>query len=464
MNAVPFLPGTRPGRFGYWNPPFVVTVVLMMFVIARYMQWGARRDILATIRIEFLMGIGLTIASIVYLQSAPLNLGRLPGTKRVILAISLLFLCMIIQLPLAAAPDLAWTVFFDRVIKFAMLTLFIAVLVRSPDGVRAFLFAFILGCFYVTQESARGAFSGGLIWENQGIMRLHGAVPIYRHPNSLAGVAMGVVPFIAFLLPAVKSRLWQLALLPPLATSLVCLLYSGSRTGYVAFFSFMVYWWLQSRRKLRWILVAGLIGAAAVPILPEQYIGRFKSIGGEEAEGNSKEKRVEILEDAVAIFMKNPLGVGVASFPEVRKQMFGRSQDTHNLYLEVATNLGIQGLVVFFFLIYAMLSSLKRVQRRFEQLAGRSTRAIQRGRPDRRQRAWLERSQRDAVFLRSATQATAGFLWVRLALGLFGMDLYEVYWWFAAGLTISLDLVAHSMSRSFAKTVPAIPALAENSR
>jgi len=144
--------------------------------------------------------------------------------------------------------------------------------------------------------------------------------------------------------------------------------------------------------------------------------------------------------------------------------MFGRSQDTHNLYLEVATNLGIQGLVVFFFLIYAMLSSLKRVQRRFEQLAGRSTRAIQRGRPDRRQRAWLERSQRDAVFLRSATQATAGFLWVRLALGLFGMDLYEVYWWFAAGLTISLDLVAHSMSRSFAKTVPAIPALAENSR
>ena len=34
--------------------------------------------------------------------------------------------------------------------------------------------------------------------------------------------------------------------------------------------------------------------------------------------------------------------------------------------------------------------------------------------------------------------ATAGFIFVRLVLGMFGMDLYEVYWWFGAGICIAL--------------------------
>jgi len=31
------------------------------------------------------------------------------------------------------------------------------------------------------------------------------------------------------------------------------------------------------------------------------------------------------------------------------------------------------------------------------------------------------------------------FIMIRLVLGLFGMDLYEIYWWFAFSLTISLS-------------------------
>ena len=148
---------------------------------------------------------------------------------------------MIIQLPFAADPITAKHVFTDRVIKFAMLTFFMVVLIRSPRAMHWFIAAFLFACFYVTQESTRGAISGYLIWENQGVMRLHGAVPIYAHPNSLAGIAMGVVPFVVFLFPTIR-RLWvRLLLLAPLVTSLVCLLYSGSRTGYVAFCSFMLY-------------------------------------------------------------------------------------------------------------------------------------------------------------------------------------------------------------------------------
>lgn len=435
----------RRRRLRYWDPPLLVTGIFLVFVVARYMQWGARRDVLATIRLEFLLGLALIASCVYLLQVTPVPLGRLPGAKKLVLGISLLFGAMIIQLPFAVDQAMATTVFWDRVVKFAMLTLFIAVLVRSPQAMRWFLFAFLFACFYVTLESARGAITGGLIWENQGVMRLHGAVPIYAHPNSLAGVAMGVIPFVVFLFPTIRSRLFRLAILMPLVTAVTCLLYSGSRTGYVAFFAFLFFWWTQSRRKIRWIAMAVGFSVAIYPLIPEQYVERFKSIGGQEAEGRSKETRMVILEDAVKIFAENPFGVGVASFPAARKARFGRTQDTHNLYLEVATNLGIQGLIVFLMLVGWMLASLRHVARLIEREQAMLVRHLRSKVEDAREKRYFSNRIRDMRFLHGAAQATAGFVWVRLALGMFGMDLYEVYWWFAAGLAISLELITRQI-------------------
>jgi hypothetical protein len=44
------------------------------------------------------------------------------------------------------------------------------------------------------------------------------------------------------------------------------------------------------------------------------------------------------------------------------------------------------------------------------------------------------------------TIAIGGFLFVRLTLGFFGMDLYEVYWWFIAGTLLSLNTVYLSIA------------------
>jgi len=423
-----------------------VTAVFLMFVISRYMQWGARREIFATIRIEFVFGLILTCACAFLLPSARLNLGSTKGAKHVVSWIFLLFMTMIIQLPFAADKVMAEHIFVDRVIKFAMLTLFMVILIRSPKTMRWFIVAFLFACFYVTQESTQGAISGSLVWQNQGIPRLHGAVPIYRHPNSLAGIAMGVVPFVVFLFPVIQRRWLKLVLLAPLSTSVVCLLYSGSRTGYVAFLSFMIYWWSQSRNKVRWIAVAAGVSLAVVPLLPPDYIERFESIGGKEASGSSKEKRIEILRDAMTIFSENPLGVGVASFPAVRQERFNRSQDTHNLYLEVATNLGVQGLIVFVGLIITMLKVLVETRR----LLARQTEALNKVpwvKREPRVRQLVEEHLSDLVFLEASCTAMGGFLFARLILGLFGMDLYEPYWWFAAGGTISLSLLSRSMTR-----------------
>ncbi len=422
----------------YWEAPLFVTATFLTFVVARYMQWGARRDIFETIRIEFVLGLILTIACAFLMSASPVNLSGLKPSRDVLIGIALLFFVMIVQIPFAADKELANSIFVDRVIKFAMLTFFMVVLIRSPQSIRLFTGAFLFACFYVTQEAARGAIGGGLIWENQGVMRLHGAVPIYAHPNSLGGVAIGLVPFVIFLFPVIKRWKYKLLLLPPLVTAGICMLYSGSRTTYVGFFCFLLFWWSQSRRKLRWILIAAALSLVALPLLPEQYVERFKSIGGEEAEGHSKEARIVILQDALAIFVSNPGGVGIASFPAVRMSRFGRKQDTHNLYLEVATNLGVQGLAVFIFLIIVMLRALSMARDQFHKQELELMRALRRARPDKKMGQFVVSHLEDLRFLKAVAQATSGFIVVRLALGLFGMDLYEVYWWFAAGIAFGV--------------------------
>ena len=86
-----------------------------------------------------------------------------------------------------------------------------------------------------------------------------------------------------------------------------------------------------------------------MPLIPSGYIERAETIFTQkDKEGNSTGTRKEILRDAWTVFLDNPLGVGVGAFPAVRQQRFGRTQDTHILYLEIGTNLGIQGLIIFF--------------------------------------------------------------------------------------------------------------------
>lgn len=420
----------------YRQRKWLVFLSFLAFVVARYVQLGARRDILATVRFELLLGVVVMVLVFQEIGSRPPVIGR---GKNLLIAISALFFAMVIQLPFAADPVVARTIFMDRVIKFALMTFMMVVLVESPHYLRWFIAAFLFSVFYITLESVRGLISGGLVWQNQGVMRLHGAVPIYEHPNSLGGVAMGALPFAAFLFAHLKTRLMKLGMLALSTTSLVCVVYSGSRTAYVGLIAFILWWYFQSDRKGRFLMWGLIFGAIGLSVTPAEYIDRFKSIGGQEKEGHSSETRMVILQDAWVILQENPFGVGVASFPAVRQRRFGRMQDTHNLYLEVGTNLGVQGLAVFLFLVGAMMAEFRRTALDFRAQVAQLMRAGRvKGLPQ-PLRSRLSVHVRELKFLISSAQAAGGFILIRLVLGLFGMDLYEVYWWFGAGLALILS-------------------------
>jgi putative inorganic carbon (hco3(-)) transporter len=187
-----------------------------------------------------------------------------------------------------------------------------------------------------------------------------------------------------------------------------------------------------------------VVAAVALPFIPEQYIERFQSISGQEKEGHSKEKRMVIIKDAIQIFVEHPLGVGVAAFPAVRIKRFGRSQDTHCLYLEIATNMGIQGLIIWVLMIIAIYRNNSRLR---AALQGQIDRMRARAPPDLDPKSGFARHIADLRLLHAVMNAVWGYLSIRLCVGLFGHDTYEIYWWVVLGLTIAV----HNMAQVAAK-------------
>jgi putative inorganic carbon (hco3(-)) transporter len=446
---------TKPFMFenNYPKVNFILLLSLCGYVLEWYLEFGYRIPFLGTIRFEFIYGSILVVVAL--FMHIPL---QCPLYKFLILY----FLALIVQIPFSHDFDYSWFVFTNRIIKFACLSLFIIVFVKSPRDLRFFIGAFLLACLKLGQEGFWGSvITHNLVWENQGVPRLHGATPLYGHPNSFSGMAMGTLPFIIYLFPVVSSKIIRGFLLVLCIFSCNIVLYSGSRTSYVAFFIFLIFVFIGSKAKKKLLMFGLPLLIVGSCFLPPAYVERFNSIfTGKEKEGASGKERKLILKDAWQIFLDHPLGVGVSAFPKVRFEKFGRTQDTHNLYFEVLTNLGVHGFIIFFSFVFALLKMLNKLKRSFEeQLEIIKTHTF--GNKDAMlSDALIKQHVSDLQFLQAISSAVFLFVIIRLALGLFGMDLYEIYWWFASGITIALFFISNTAQQ---KTQSVISALVNNS-
>jgi hypothetical protein len=409
--------------------------ILLLFcgyVIIWYLQIGYRMPALGRIRFEFIYAAFLTLIAMMSPQNK-LDLSC-PITKFIIAY----FICLIIQIPFSHNFAQSWDVFVNRIVKFAFMAFFIICFVKSPRDLVFFLCAFMLACMKMGQEGFIGQLTGSMSWYNQGIMRLHGATPLYGHPNSFTGMALGTLPFVYYLF-SISPKYIKVLLSVQLVFAINIIIFSGSRTGYVGIIILVLFIFIKSNKKKNLLVLGTVIFMFSFQFIPEQYAGRFETIFTQEDKvGRSTELRKGVIKDAWEVFVTYPFGIGVGAFPSVRRDMFGRTQDTHNLYLEVATNLGIQGLIIFFLFVFKMLKLLNKLEHDLLVQIDRLQNDILEKDHDEDVRIRKKTHLSELCFMKMTCCAVSSFVVLRLVLGLFGMDLYEIYWWFALGLTISL--------------------------
>lgn len=429
-------PGQSSNADPHYDAPLpYVFPLFLVFLAFSYLQAGDRVALLGAIRFEFVLGAILIVFSVMAIAKRGPSFEWTAVGKW---ALALLVILLIMTV-FSFDPATSRAIYADRVFKFALLGFFIVALVTNPFRLKLFLIVFLLVAAKMGQEGLHGTVTGMMIWENQGIPRLHGSTPNYAHPNSFSGMAVGMLPFVVFIFPLVAWK-WRVALLFLAFMLLNIVLRTGSRTGYLGLFGGLIWLVAQSRYRGRATLGVVLLALAVAPFVPQDYVDRFTTIFEtvEVGDHTSSGQRKEILIDAWEVFTKRPLGVGVQAFPAVRIQWFGRFQDTHNLYLEVLTNAGIQGFIVFTGFVIAVLVTLRRTQVQVEQ----SLRDVgwepgaepEQAPPDDVRAAHVS----DLRWIRAACLAVMGFVIIRLILGLFGHDLYERYWWFAGGSAIAL--------------------------
>ena len=401
----------------------VLSYMVGFYIFAFYLELHFRIPALQTIRFQFTYGaiVGLFCLFAYFKDSSrthPLN----SVTKTTFWLIAILGIYTIFSMD---REESMW-VYKDRVIKFALVSFFIYCATQKIEDLRVIIAFMLLAWLKIGQEGFLGWYTGNLVWENQGIPRLHGSTAMYGHPNSFSGFAVSCLAFGVFLIMCTTSKLLKAGLALLVLFSLIIIVTTGSRTGYVAVILGTIYFFFKLKAgKLKILSLAAITLIATINLVPTDYKERFMSIfTGEEREGRSSDARLEIIEDALILYSKYPLGIGVQAFPKVRDQLFGRSQNTHNLYLEILTNIGPIGLIVFFIFIYKLI---KLNVNNIKKLDSTELTA-------------------DQHFLLNLCKTIIGYILLRLLLGLFGMDLYEIYWWIALGITLSITKLLHQQN------------------
>jgi O-antigen ligase len=187
--------------------------------------------------------------------------------------------------------------------------------------------------------------------------RVRGAIGgMFNNPNDLA------LNLVTFLAPALifvvlerraSRRLLASACSLLMLAAIVC---TKSRSGFLGLLAMgAVIFYYTARLKPGIVFAVIVAGIVAVPALPQSFWDRMGSITDSETDPTgSREARLRLLTQGVEVFAENPLtGVGAGQFQNYNEPgvTIERWRVTHNVWLQVAAELGIAGLVVFAFLV-----------------------------------------------------------------------------------------------------------------
>jgi hypothetical protein len=336
------------------RPAWAVGLYMLTFFAAPHLWWWGE-DIP---EVRYALIAGIVLAGAVFLNQGR---DRVPSftfvhTAMLLMAVNAVFVHFAFAVgPRYSLGDLT------ELLKFALLFMLLVSAIKSKDDMRLVLLAIALGAGYIGYEvtiNERGYFSGG---------RLEGVgAPGADSANSLACLLLLTLPLTGSLLVA---REWwykaAVALTAPLDLNVVIL--CNSRGTFLALIGSGLSFLLLSRGQTRKnALKALLLGSVVLYLLlgDPEILQRFTTtFSGSEDRDNSAASRLEFWKAGWAMLQDYPLGAGGGAFKYVIGERYLRevvgyedARSLHNGYLTVATNWGIQGLVLHLAVMFGALT------------------------------------------------------------------------------------------------------------
>ena len=261
---------------------------------------------------------------------------------------------IVVTIPFSTWPSGSLTVFSDIYVKIILIFALMISTLTTAKRLRQMTWVMIVASGYIALRAVFDYLRGANLTEGD---RVRGAVGgIFENPNDLA---LNLVTFLAptlFIVLYERKTSRRLFAAGIAVTMLMAIVATKSRSGFLglaAMLMVVAYYTLKARPGY---VVAGMFALAlAMPLMPMSFWDRMTSIvEADQDKTGSREARIKIMEKGLQVFVDNPLtGVGAGQFQNYddHSSDADKWRVTHNVWLQVATELGIFGVVIFGFLV-----------------------------------------------------------------------------------------------------------------
>jgi putative inorganic carbon (HCO3(-)) transporter len=192
--------------------------------------------------------------------------------------------------------------------------------------------------------------------------------PLTENPNDLALMLNLILPLAVALLLIHRGRVARLLLVGVVLVGVVAVIVTFSRAGFLTLATIIALycWRLSTRSKRGWAVGVLVLSLAAAPLLPSSYLDRLGTITSIESDPTgSAQARWSDMIAAASFVLEHPIagagvGMNVLALNEERGPAW---KMVHNVYLQLAVDLGLPGLILFLLLLVWSIRNVGLVRR-----------------------------------------------------------------------------------------------------
>ena len=248
----------------------------------------------------------------------------------------------------------------DNWFKVAVFFILVISSVRTEADLKCLIIMFIVSMGLYMLHSLR-EFLDGRHEFRMGVARMIGVDVTMNNPNAFSSTILYALILVYPLWRLAYKKLWCLVLLLSyMGISILCIILTGSRQGFVGLCLLALIIVIVSKRRLiallALIMIAPVIWLSLRADLQNRFMTLYDASYGPMNAQRSAESRLQGLYDGVKIWEQYPItGCGPGCFGLAR----GNDIQAHNLYGQVLGEVGITGAFAFGMVLWAFYSNAR---------------------------------------------------------------------------------------------------------
>jgi O-antigen ligase len=277
-----------------------------------------------------------------------------------------LIVISLISIPMSLWPGGSVEVMTDLYMKSVLVGILMAQVLTSIKRFKQMLWYMMIFCFIAAMVAFDTYQTGFRV---EGYRMMGGWAGISANPNDFALTINLILPFAVAFFTLTKNPIRKGMAGAFMVVGVISILATYSRTGFLTMAVVLMLALVKHVGKgkgLQYVLPAALIIFAIVSAIPADYNSRLESIvDTKKDQTGSAAARLASIHAALDVIQENPIfgvGLGVNTLALNAKGLFWAH--VHNIYLQLASEIGIPGLIVFVMLMLQLLKGLRQIQNR----------------------------------------------------------------------------------------------------